>query len=402
MEDRETQERKELQGLGHLPELAAVAEGLTDLVRKDGVQQKGVSAVQDAFLGLAAREQTETGCPSLLRVNLGPANAFRGVFGPGTERVVIELQRRVGLSPNGRIDAQLLAAIDNEFQRASRCESASTEVKPPERSTTTITHSRFGSIPTFGDVLAGRVILGLGDHGPAISALQQALHDMGFPMRVLRNGVGTSAVDGFFGSQTETALRNFQVHAQSRHVGVRADGILEGTTMTALTALAPELGRNAWDDGQPNHAPIPCWNREPSKKLRIVVVKDEHRTFLFDGTGRCLGIFPNAHGSPGNETDTGLKKVRTKLGEEEAESVGKEMWDSERAFGKRILDLSWASGAAHGEELHGTYDYKNIGKDVSHGCVRHYNEDIVTMFDAVNVGSYVAIVSSVDDPLLRA
>jgi lipoprotein-anchoring transpeptidase ErfK/SrfK len=78
------------------------------------------------------------------------------------------------------------------------------------------------------------------------------------------------------------------------------------------------------------------------------------------------------------------------------------LWDTERAFGKRILDLCWASGKSHGEELHGTYDYRNMGKDVSHGCVRHYNEDIITIFDAVSVGDYVAIVSSVDDPLLRA
>jgi hypothetical protein len=43
-----------------------------------------------------------------------------------------------------------------------------------------------------------------------------------------------------------------------------------------------------------------------------------------------------------------------------------------------------------------------MGKDVSHGCVRHYNEDIVTIFDAVAVGDYVAIVSSVSDSRLKA
>jgi lipoprotein-anchoring transpeptidase ErfK/SrfK len=40
-------------------------------------------------------------------------------------------------------------------------------------------------------------------------------------------------------------------------------------------------------------------------------------------------------------------------------------------------------------------------KDVSHGCVRHYNEDIITLFDAVAVGDLVAIVGSVDEPMLH-
>lgn len=42
-----------------------------------------------------------------------------------------------------------------------------------------------------------------------------------------------------------------------------------------------------------------------------------------------------------------------------------------------------------------------MGKDVSHGCVRHDNEDIIKMYDAVSVGQYVAIVNGVDDPMLR-
>ena len=63
---------------------------------------------------------------------------------------------------------------------------------------------------------------------------------------------------------------------------------------------------------------------------------------------------------------------------------------------------SFASGASSGEELHGTFNYKDMGKNVSHGCVRHYNEDIIAMFDAVSEGEHVAIVTAVNDPMLRA
>jgi hypothetical protein len=161
---------------------------------------------------------------------------------------------------------------------------------------------------------------------------------------------------------------------------VRVSGVVDAPTMRALIALTPAAGKKAWDAGQPNHAPAAYWNGEASKKLRVIVVKDEHRTFLFDVEGRCMGIFPNAHGAAGNATDPGLKKIRTKLTEGGAKSTGRQLWNTERAFGKRIIDLSWESGLSHGEELHGTYEYHTMGKNVSHGCIRHYNEDIIKLF----------------------
>ncbi len=53
----------------------------------------------------------------------------------------------------------------------------------------------------------GRAVLKVGDKGPAVRALQEALHDMGFPMLELRGGVGQSGVDGMFGPQTRAGLQ---------------------------------------------------------------------------------------------------------------------------------------------------------------------------------------------------
>jgi peptidoglycan hydrolase-like protein with peptidoglycan-binding domain len=241
-----------------------------------------------------------------------------------------------------------------------------------------------------------------GDRGPAVAAVQQALLDMGFPMLSLRNDVGVSGVDGAFGGQTQTAIENFQVHAQKSRLGVRKTGVLDKATLEALVALAPAPGKKSWDAGQPQMAPAPFWNGDRSKPLRVVVAKDEHRTFLYDRQGKLTGIFANAHGSQGNATQSGLKRVRTSLDEASAKATGMQLWQDERAFGKRIVDLSWATGSSSGEELHGSYDYRGMGKDVSHGCVRHYNEDIVTIFDSLAVGDLVAISDGVDDAMLRA
>jgi hypothetical protein len=81
------------------------------------------------------------------------------------------------------------------------------------------------------------------------------------------------------------------VHAKKAHLDITVNGILDAPTMRALVETAPEPGKKAWDIGHPTRAPIACW--EASKRLRIVVVKDEHLTFLFDDGRRCVGIFPN-------------------------------------------------------------------------------------------------------------
>lgn len=98
-------------GLGGLADLAGVADGTTVLRRNSGVQPS-IAHIQDALLSLAQREEERTGRPSSMRINLGPGNSHRGTFGPGTERAIIEFQRRVGLPPNGQVDADVLGAMD--------------------------------------------------------------------------------------------------------------------------------------------------------------------------------------------------------------------------------------------------------------------------------------------------
>ena len=316
-----------------------------------------------------------------------------------------ELQRQVGLQATGKLDKDTLLALDALLEKVRAPAPPVVTppvVTPPVTPGGAVTHARFAALPEFSDVAAARRVMRAGDAGPAVRALQEALLDMGFNMMTLKNDVGVSGVDGAWGDQTTTALKNFQIHAKKKHPDVAINGRLDAPTLRALEALSPAPGKKAWDAGQPNHAPVPVWNGDASKKLRIVTVKDEHRTFLYDRSGACTGIFANAHGPAGSETDTGLKKIRTKLDENASKATGRQLWGTERAFGKRILDLSWASGQGSGEELHGSYDYRNMGKDVSHGCVRHYNEAILTMFDAVSVGEYVCIVNGVDDPMLRA
>lgn len=59
------------------------------------------------------------------------------------------------------------------------------------------------------------------------------------------------------------------------------------------------------------------------------------------------------------------------------------------AFGVRWMRLSipWGSYG-----IHGTNNPKSIGKAVSHGCVRLYNEEIIKVYDRTPVGTPVSII----------
>ena len=246
---------------------------------------------------------------------------------------------------------------------------------------------RFTGLPQLADVASGQRVLGPGTQGDGLRAVQTALLDMGFALH--------GGADGRYGQHTARALRNFQVHAARTFPTVRPTGTLDAPTLHALEALAPAPGARR----QSRALPSAFYDGQP---VRVVVALREHRTFLFDPEGRLVDIFPNATGAAATPTRTGLKVVRAKLDQAAAEAAGARLWNDRHVFGVRLLNLSWADGRHSGEELHGTSAPEQLGADVSHGCIRHSNEAVLVLHDALSAGDRVAIVEHVDDPHLGA
>lgn len=265
---------------------------------------------------------------------------------------------------------------------------------------TALKNARFSGDPNLEKVAKGEVKLAKGAKGEAVTRLQRALLDMGFALRPYTSattGKQVGGVDGAYGNQTTRALLNFQRHAAHFYSDVKLTGVLDAATLRALDKMAPPPGGKPWASPDAK-IPTPYYN---GQLLRVVVCKDEHRTYLFDKAGNLTNVFSNSVGAQVSQTDTGLKIVNKKLGKSDAEAAGTALWNSAKAFGDRIIDLSWADGSRSGEELHGTYAYDQMGQDVSHGCVRHYNEDVVVMFDALAKGDKVAVVDTINDPHLK-
>lgn len=115
----------------------------------------------------------------------GPITGF---FGSMTHEAVILFQRQIGLNANGIVDTQTLSALES-----------AEEMNPT------------ASVDTGGlAVIPNQVVLDL----------QQKLKTLGYYV---------GSIDGTYGSQTETAIRNFQVG-----IGLPPTGLLDPETQSSL------------------------------------------------------------------------------------------------------------------------------------------------------------------------
>ncbi|MCO5171298.1 MAG: peptidoglycan-binding protein [Planctomycetes bacterium] len=230
------------------------------------------------------------------------------------------------------------------------------------------------------DLVRRGVTLAQGATGDQVRAVQSALAAMSFLVP------GTP--EGRYEVLTARAVKNFQQHAVTAFPDVRATGDLDAPTLRALAALAPAPGER----GQRGNTPS---NLHEGQRVRIVVVKKEHRTFVFDDEGRVTHIFINATGAPGTPTRSALKFVDAKLGKADCEALGRRLWGNATVFGERLVGLSGG-----GQELHGTNAPHMLGLDVSKGCVRHHNPDMLVLYGLVRMNEKVAIVDRADDAKL--
>lgn len=152
------------------------------------------------------QQLTQEGCYS------GP---ITGAFGELTEEGVKQCQIKYGLEPDGIVGAQTSAAL---FRGSNPT--------PTYPTTTTNATTTYYNPPTYGQVLKN------GDAGDAVARIQQQLSALGFYR---------GAMDGYFGIDTELAVRDFQ-----RSRGLLEDGVVGDQVYQALNGttspITPPIG----------------------------------------------------------------------------------------------------------------------------------------------------------------
>jgi hypothetical protein len=125
---------------------------------------------------------------------------------------------------------------------------------------------------------------------------------------------------------------------------------------------------------------------------QVVVDKSFHITVLTAGSSTYA--LPDATGTVGDSvTPVGSYKVTTKQADPnwhwEGKAYAPYLRDQNNGLGMRWIGISLPSYG-----LHGTNEPFSIGKDVSHGCVRHENVDVTRVFPMIPTGTPVRIIET--------
>ena len=113
-----------------------------------------------------------------------------------------------------------------------------------------------------------------------------------------------------------------------------------------------------------------------ASRYNIIVNVAARRLTLFKG-GKVFKTYSIAVGKPSTPTPKGNFKIVNK-----AHNPG-------GPFGAKWLGLSAPNGD-YG--IHGTNNPSSIGKAVSNGCIRTYNNNIIEIYNLVPIGTPVKIV----------
>ena len=133
----------------------------------------------------------------------------------------------------------------------------------------------------------------------------------------------------------------------------------------------------------------PVWPE--SRDTRLVLKLGERRVYVYQGS-QVETSFPVAVGKPGWETPVGTYEVISML-----QNPG---WVSPFT-GEQIppgpnnpLGERWIGFWTDGQNFigfHGTPTRNSVGQAASHGCVRMFNEDILQLYELVDVGTTVVV-----------
>lgn len=124
--------------------------------------------------------------------------------------------------------------------------------------------------------------------------------------------------------------------------------------------------------------------------FRLIADRSEHILKIYEND-RFIKAFPIAVGRLGKETPEGQYRIITKLEKPYYRTKHIAGGDPNNPLGSHWLglDVPGTDGSIYG--LHGTNDPDSIGKNVSAGCIRLYNEDVQWLYEHLPLGTDIII-----------
>lgn len=176
--------------------------------------------------------------------------------------------------------------------------------------------------------------------------------------------------------------------------------IAEATGVGFVELRAANPGIDAWVPPSDTEILIPTQHILPQKRdPGLVINLGDMRLYFFDDQGVFQGSWPIGVGKAGRETPLGTYQVTElrrqptwrptdKMREENPELPAAVPPGPNNPLGPHAIRIGW-----NGYALHGTNKPAGVGRQVSSGCIRLYNNDIADIFSKVSVGIDVHIIN---------
>ncbi len=164
-----------------------------------------------------------------------------------------------------------------------------------------------------------------------------------------------------------------------------------------LVAANPSI--NPWLPGDGTHVVIPTQFVLPdAPHVGIVINLGERRLYYFHPDGKTVETFPVGVGVEGKRTLVGATKVVSKeknpiwypplsIHAEDPTLPKFVPPGPDNPLGAYAMHLGWTNYL-----IHGTNKPDGVGRNVSHGCIHLYPEDIQRLFSEVPIGTPVRVV----------
>ncbi len=135
---------------------------------------------------------------------------------------------------------------------------------------------------------------------------------------------------------------------------------------------------------------------EGGTRRLVISIPDRKIALLEDG--RVVKVYPIAVGKNSTPSPNGNFHIATRVIKPTWFQPGKVVGPGPA----NPLGTRWMGLGYKGYGIHGTNRPRSIGKAASHGCIRMRNQDVEELFELVEVGDQVELVTEVSGEVAKA
>ncbi|MFE4811570.1 L,D-transpeptidase family protein [Peribacillus simplex] len=135
-------------------------------------------------------------------------------------------------------------------------------------------------------------------------------------------------------------------------------------------------------------------NTSDAAARQLIIINKANNQLAYYENDNLVRVFSVATGKKASYTPEGKFKVVTKIVNRPYYKGNIRGGDPKNPLGKRWLGINARNTPGNTYAIHGNNDPNTIGKYISAGCIRMYNNDVQWLYDRVKMNTVVLIASS--------